>query len=377
MALADSSSPSLSPCSDDLVLPDCIKILGITDDDDLLQYGMNTTTTLVKNIGYTSGSAVALVGNLVYVVGGHDNNDFPTSLVVFYDITESSISLPLAKHQGPSLNSPKFVPKLIVMGSKLFAFSRRFLRDMPCPNPSSLYQSSPLAAPESLPICEFLDTSSPFNKWCSITSFPILPPPKTKGLHAYAISSYAVQPNKDVLFLSFGLRFDSVGVFSISYNHSLDFWTNVHPLPLPFVGEGQFIDDVCFGFPCGMDTHYRIRDYVVSYRVIVEYDCADTFQFIPLAKYSLLSNSTLTNYPTLFSFQLVSSRILTTIRVKPHHYSSDYSLELEVLELLPLKVEKKQVEDMEEIILHPSHVCSTTTYTMYDHHFRAIVGAYW
>ncbi|XP_074287428.1 uncharacterized protein LOC141612519 isoform X3 [Silene latifolia] len=361
---SSSSSSSLSPCSDDLTVPNPIKILALNDNDDLLQYTSDERkTSLVEKIGYQTGSCVALVGNYVYVVGGLDDNHIPTSQVVFYDLITDDDSFPLAKHQAPSLNSPKFTPILIVMGHILFAFSYRFQHATRVY--SSLYPPSSLSAPEPLPICEFLDTSSPSNKWCPLTSFPTLPPPALVRLYAYSISSYAVQPNQEKLFLSFGLGFQTIGFFSTCYCRSKDIWTDVLSHPLPFVGEGKFIDNICFGFPSGMDRHDC--DYVASYKVDVDWGVR-IFNFIPLATYSLLSNSTLTDCPTFFSFEPVSSRVLTTIRVKVEEL---YRLELEVLELLPLEVEVEEGQRK-----FRTNVCSTTTYTMY-HHVGAIVGAYW
>ncbi|XP_074287427.1 uncharacterized protein LOC141612519 isoform X1 [Silene latifolia] len=373
MALAASSSSS---SSDDLIVPNPIKFIAINGEDNLLEYTSGwRSTELVKSIGYKDCSSVALVGKLIYVVGGADKL-CPTSRVVFYDMTTATTTQPfcLVQKQGPSLNSPKLNPTLLVMGSKLFAFSWQFGQEEPFPDPFPIFgEASPLVAPELPPIAEFLDTSSPLNVWCPLHSFPKLPSPWTKAHSSYSISSSAVQLNNQTLFLSIGRGFDIIGVYSICYNHSTDLWTNLKETPLPFVADGQFVDDICFGFPLGMDTHDR--DYIASYKFSVDSN-TNTFSWVTLATYSLLSNSTLTYFPVFFSFQPLSPNALTTIRAKLKDNPSSreiYSLELEVLKLLPppLKVEEKQQQ-----LQGTTHVHSTTTHTMY-HRLRAIVGAYW
>ncbi|KAL9234209.1 hypothetical protein vseg_009104 [Gypsophila vaccaria] len=342
-----------------------IKLLVITGDDKLVEFSSTCQIgkILATNVGGVNCSSFALVGKCVYCVGGCENIHSLYSKVEFYNINDENPQS-LTKYQAPFLISPKFQPKLIVLGSKLFAFSWQFF----CSSSSTILIESP-------PIVEFLDTSFTSNRWRPVPSFPSLPSPSSNRLPCYSVVAFAAHTNLNTLFLSFGHPIKN-GLYSVSYNESTEMWSSLLPSPLPFAGKGKFFDDTCFGFPIGMHTHDR--DYISCFKFSIDWDQTRTITWVTMATYSLASNSLLNSYPSFFSFFPLTSCTLATVRVRALDMSSEslHRLEVELLHLLPIKLEKKRRLKGHEEDFYLTEVHSSSCYPL-EHNLQDILGVYW
>ncbi|XP_074321099.1 uncharacterized protein LOC141657691 [Silene latifolia] len=225
-----------------------MNVLAVTNDNNLVRYSSLSPSfggdIIAKNVEstlYTSCSVSQVVKNrYVFMVGGATHG-LPSRDVFFYDLHQVGHG-GCKRTPGPLLHGPKSHPTLIVMGSKLFAFSY-ILGDS---NPDHIWQSRPPY--------EVLDTVSDCWQWCTPQPFPEFPPPFDDN--AYNVVSYVADESIDTLYLSLGnfTRRNTQGTLCITYNTYLDKWDTRTHLPLPFYGEGKVFDNLFYGFPCGMSA---------------------------------------------------------------------------------------------------------------------------
>ncbi|KAH9616499.1 hypothetical protein KSS87_009372 [Heliosperma pusillum] len=243
----------------------------------------------------------------VFIVGGRSLD------VSYYDLTDGSL-IP-----GPPLSFVTMSPRLLFLGSKLFAFS---------------YFCKVVS-----PICQVLDTATASDswQWCPLETSPELPYPTHDSIASYFIVSYATYST--TFFLSFGNQKIS---YAICYDDYKKKWSRRSETPLPFSGQGKFVGSVCYGFP-RLKGGIDITSHLAVYNLSIDWTTDSKVYCVELCRYSLLSNSP---YPTpsyLHSFLVNEQNVFTILRTKvaaTTNYVKQFSFEVDVVQLLPPQHER-------------------------------------